>query len=92
MRKDRIVVLVLALLCAAPIAADSRGLGAHPAQLSPLGSVAGAGILETLACAGCLGSGMALMTMGWGSLYMAALGAADGYLAGACADACLAAL
>lgn len=92
MRKQRIVVFALGLGCAISVAAASAGFGGDPGESDGLDGIAGAGILETLACAACLGSGAALMTMGWGSLYMAALGAEDGFLAGACADACLSTL
>lgn len=85
-------MFAVGLGCAVSVLSTSAGFGGHPRESGRLEGIAGAGILETLACAGYLGSGAALMTMGWGPLYMAALGAADGFLAGACADACLATL
>lgn len=92
MRKQRIVVFALGLGCAVPVAAASAGFGGDPRESARMEEIAGEGILGTLACAACLGSGAALVTMGWGPLYVAALGAADGFLAGACADACLSTL
>ena len=92
MRKQRIVVFALGLGCAVFVSSTSAGFGGYPRESARLEGIAGTGILKTLACAGCLGSGAALMTMGWGPLYVAALGAADGFLAGACANACRATL
>jgi len=83
MKKARIIVFaLLALAVAAPLAP------AHDPAPPPVAAVAGNGILGALACAGCLGSGMALMTFGWGSLWAAAMSAGDGALAEACVGAC----
>ncbi len=90
MRKQRIVVFALGIGCAVSVASTSAGFGGNPRESARMDGISGTGILGTLACAACLGSGAALMTMGWGALYQGALGAADGFLAGACADACLA--
>ena len=92
MRKQRIVVFAVGLVCAVSVASTSAGFGGHPRESARLEGIGGTGILQTLACAGCLGSGATLMVMGLGPLYLAALGAADGFLAGACADACWATL
>lgn len=82
----RIVVFALALALA-PAAA--RTASPHPATpVQAVETLQGAGILQALACAGCLGSGMTAMVMGWGSVWGAAMGAAGGALGSACLDAC----
>ncbi|GMV07445.1 MAG: hypothetical protein AMXMBFR53_37200 [Gemmatimonadota bacterium] len=78
MKKARIVVFALLTLgAAAPLAPDA---GAPP----PVAEVSGAGILGALGCAACLGSGMTMMTFGWGGVWAAALA---GPCVGVCASA-----
>lgn len=78
MKKARIVVFALLTLgAAAPLA---REVTPPPA----VATVSGAGILGALGCATCLGSGMAMMTFGWGGVWAAALA---GPCVGVCASA-----
>ena len=89
MKRHGIVVFLLTL---AVVGYGGNEPGAPLPEGTPTPAVAtlsGNGFWPALACAGCVGSGMALMTSGWGPFWSAAMSARGGALASACVEACV---